>query len=93
VLDGLESNTVDGATATGRPDQPTAVTATSVTGDERRLAADLLNGVRVLMETEGRTSEQDDRGCTWCMPPGTTGNRWAPRPTDLAMIPGLPAAP
>jgi hypothetical protein len=61
VLDGLESNTVDDATATGRPDQPTAVTAPSVTGDERRLAADHLNGVRVLMEIQGRTSEQDDR--------------------------------
>jgi DNA-binding transcriptional MerR regulator len=40
--------------------RPTAEASTAA-GDERRLAADLFNGVWTLMETEDRTPAQDDR--------------------------------
>lgn len=61
LLEDLEDTTVDDATAAGLPDQPTAAAAPSMSADERRLAADLFNGVWTLMETEDRTPEQDDR--------------------------------
>jgi DNA-binding transcriptional MerR regulator len=61
LLDDLEDPTVDDVSSPDLPDQPTAVAAPSVTGDERLLAADLFNGVWALMQTEERTVEQDDR--------------------------------
>jgi DNA-binding transcriptional MerR regulator len=53
----------DGPTGTGAPELPPPAAAergTAVT-DERRLAADLFNGVWTLMEKEERTQDDDDR--------------------------------
>ncbi len=48
--------------ATGTlPTPPPEAATIPVQGDERKLAADLFNGVWALMETEDRTTAQDDR--------------------------------
>ena len=61
LLEDLEDDTVDAPAGAALPD-PTAPPAAPVTaGDEKRLAAELFNGVWALMETEDRTPAQDDR--------------------------------
>jgi DNA-binding transcriptional MerR regulator len=53
----------DGSSSTEAPElpQPTAAEGGSTVTDQRRLAADLFNGVWTLMETEERTADDDDR--------------------------------
>ena len=52
---------MDTPTENSLPDPAAQAAPPTTTGDARTLAADLFNGVWVLMQTENRTAAQDDR--------------------------------
>jgi|tagenome__1003787_1003787.scaffolds.fasta_scaffold20922173_3 DNA-binding transcriptional MerR regulator len=61
LADGLEEGVAAPPGGAGLPATQSAAERPSTVGDERTLAAHLFNGVWTLMETEGRSTAQDDR--------------------------------